>query len=72
MNVHFPLNSPSTLSKINYVCVHSLLCSAVMNVHPFSSFTYYLDYSSLIVILKIKECESTQLHCFPTRSSSFL
>ena len=72
MNVHFPLNSPSTLSKINYVCVHSLLCSAVMNVHPFSSFTYYLDYSSLIVILTIKECESTQLHCFPIRPSSFL
>lgn len=28
----FPIEFPFTLSKLNYVCVHSL-CSAVMNVH---------------------------------------
>ena len=38
----------------------------------FISSNYCLDYSSLIVILKIRECESARSHCFPARPSSFL
>ena len=67
-SIEFPLHFVKTS-----LCMCALLVVFRCCECPsFISSIYCLDYSSLIVILKIRECESAQLYCFPARPSSFL